>query len=205
VNGYEFTARSDVYAAGLTLLRAVNNMAGWGHAWRDDVSFARDIANGDVPARIGHREWVPRALKLILNRACAKDPDRRYQRAADFRQALEGLPLTRSWTRSSQDEWTCQHDGRTEILRYVPSRHHGVEYLVAGRRKTEHCSMWDTEREARLALERTVAALTVSPARSKPGCRRGMRRPLEPRASGQRRHLGPGPHPIARALSDGGS
>jgi hypothetical protein len=71
--------------------------------------------------------------------------------------------LTRSWTRSSQDEWTCQHDGRTEILRYVPGKRHGVEYLVAGRRRTEHCSMWDTERGARLALERTVAVLTVPP------------------------------------------
>ncbi|WP_457090101.1 serine/threonine-protein kinase [Microvirga sp. P5_D2] len=177
VNGYEFSPRSDVYAAGLTLLRAVNNMAGWGHAWRDDVSFTRDIANGDVPGRIGHREWVPRGLKLILNRACSKHPDRRYQSAADFRQALEGLRLTRAWIRTSQDEWTCKFEGRAEILRYVPGRRHSVEYLVAGRRRTEHSSTWDTERDARLALERTVAALTLLPTRSKQGGGRGKRMP----------------------------
>jgi serine/threonine-protein kinase len=180
VNGYEFSARSDVYAAGVTLLRTVNNMAGWGSVWRDDASFRRDIANGDVPRRIGHREWVPRALKLILNRACAKDPDRRFQRAADFRQALEGLRMARSWIRSSQDEWVCRHEGRMEVLRYVPGKRSGVEYLVEGRRRTEHCS-WDTEREGRLALERAVAALTLSLARPKQGSRRGKRVPQEPR------------------------
>jgi eukaryotic-like serine/threonine-protein kinase len=177
VNGYEFSARSDVYAAGLTLLRAVNNMAGWGHAWKDDVSFARDIANGDVPDRIGYREWVPRSLKLILNRACSKNTDRRYQSAADFRQALEGLRLTHAWIRVSQDEWTCHFQGRTEMLRYVPGRRHSVEYLVAGRRKTGHCSTWDTERDARVALERTVATLTLLPSRSKQGGGRGKRMP----------------------------
>ena len=181
VNHDDFSARSDVYATGLTLLRAVNNMAGWGPAWKDEASFSLDINNGDVPSRIGHREWVPRSLKSILNRACAKDPDRRYQSAMEFRQALERLRLSRSWIRSSSDEWTCQYEGRAEIMRYVPGKHHAVEYLVAGRRKTEYCSTFLTEREARVKLERTVAALTLLPSRSKQGSGRGKRMPPERR------------------------
>ena len=70
--------------------------------------------------------------------------------------------MTRPWTKTSESEWTCQFEGRAEIVRYVPGKRHCIEYLVAGRRRTEHCSEWDTEREARLALERAVAALTVS-------------------------------------------
>lgn len=159
VNNFEFSPLSDVYAAGMTLQRAANNRPMWGDLRKDEAAFRQDILDGKLAARLGHAQWVPRALKTVLNRACASDPSKRFQSAVAFRQALEGLNLVRPWTRISADEWSCEPDGRPELLRYVPKGHR-VEHLVNRRRKLENCKSYATEREARQGLERTVAELT---------------------------------------------
>jgi len=160
VNNQEFSPLSDVYAAGMTLQRAANNVPGWGHIREDEAAFRQDILDGKLPRRLGHAEWVPRALKTILNRACSSDPAKRYQSAAEFRQALERLSLLRPWRWLSPDEWICEHRGRTEVVRYVGGKRPAVEHMVGSRRKRENCLSFSTEREARRCLERLVADLT---------------------------------------------
>lgn len=161
VNNHEFSPLSDVYAAGLTLQRAANNRPMWGDLRNDEAAFRQDILDGKLASRLGHEQWVPRALKTVLNRACANDSSKRFQSAAAFRQALEGLKLVRAWTRVSTDEWTCEYDGKPELLRYVPKGYR-VEHLVNGRRNRPNCTTFSSEREARQGLERKVAELTSS-------------------------------------------
>nr|WP_246550016.1 serine/threonine-protein kinase [Bradyrhizobium liaoningense] len=159
VNNNEFSPLSDVYAAGMTLQRAANNRAMWGELRNDQAAFRQDILNGKLASRLGYAPWVPRALKTVLNRACANDLSKRFQSAVAFRQALEGLKLVRPWVRVSVDEWICEHDGKLELLRYVPKQHR-VEYFINGRRKLKSSKTYTTEREARQGLERTVAEFT---------------------------------------------
>ncbi|GLR89454.1 serine/threonine-protein kinase [Bradyrhizobium iriomotense] len=159
-NNQEFSPLSDVYAAGMTLQRAANNTPAWGHVRKDEASFRQDILNGKLPQRLGHADWVPRALKTILNRACSGDQAKRYKSAADFRQALERLSILRPWARLSPDEWRCEYDGRVELVRYVPGKKPSIEHLVGSRRKRVNCGSFATEREARRQMERLVAQLT---------------------------------------------
>jgi serine/threonine protein kinase len=54
-----FSAASDVFATGLTLMRAVSNMAAWGHIITEDGSWRNDVANGNIPALVGFPDYVP--------------------------------------------------------------------------------------------------------------------------------------------------
>lgn len=160
-NGGSFSPASDVFATGLTLMRAINNMAAWGHIITDDGSWRNAVANGSIPALVGFPDYVPTPLKKILNTACAPGYEDRYPRAAAFRQALERLRFARRWVRLGPDEWSCEHAGKPEILRYLDGGQPRTEYVVNGRRRTEFCRTFPTEREARRALERAVASTTL--------------------------------------------
>jgi serine/threonine-protein kinase len=161
MNDKEFSAASDVFAAGLTLLRAVNNMTGdWERILDDEETWRRDVRNGVLPTRVGYADWVPTALRKIINVACASDPSRRYSSAKAFRQALERLRLARRWVRVSPDAWTATTDGKTETVEYVSGRKPGVEFRAGSRRITKFCRQFSTEREARRWLDKVVADTT---------------------------------------------
>ncbi|SIR28238.1 serine/threonine-protein kinase [Bosea sp. TND4EK4] len=176
-NDGEFSPASDVFAAGLTLLRAANNMSDeWERLLADPIAWRRAVADGVLPARIGYADWVPGGLRRVINKACARDPADRYPGAVAFRQALERLRPERRWLRLSADEWACDRDGRAETVRYVPGRRPGVEFRSGSRRVTDRCGQFDTEREARRWLGRVLAETTL--AGSAP--RRQVRRPRTP-------------------------
>lgn len=162
VNHGEFSPASDVFAAGLTLLRVANNMTGeWECLLADPTAWRKAVAEGVLPAKIGYANWIPTSLRRVINKACARDSAARYPSAAAFRQALEGLRLDRRWIRVSLDEWICENKGKTETVRYISGRKPGVEFKAGSRRISSWCGTFDTEREARLRLERIIADTTL--------------------------------------------
>lgn len=158
----EFSPRSDVFAAGLTLQRAANNMPDWDHLFADD-QWRRHVANGTLPEKVGYADFLPSRLKTILRRACNKVPEKRYPTASAFRQDLERLHVERHWVRQTNGTWQCENDGRTEKIIYIP-KNHQVEYWIGSRRKKSLCQTFKTEREARRFMDRTVADTTLRPA-----------------------------------------
>ncbi|MDF2813669.1 MAG: protein kinase [Microvirga sp.] len=172
-NNGEFSPASDVFAAGLTLLRAVNNMSeGWQTLKADAVGWRKAVAEGVLPVKIGYADWVPSGLRRVINRACAPNAADRYPSAVAFRQALERLRPERRWVRISPDEWICDRDGRTETVRYVSGRKPGVEFKSGSRRVLDHCGQFDNEREARRLLGRVLAATTLAGGAAKRAARR---------------------------------
>jgi len=161
VNFQEFSAMSDVFAAGLTLLRIAKNMPGWGSLLDDEVKLREDIQNGRLAQRIGFAGFIPSKIKSILKIACAPNPRERYQSAALFRQALERLRFTRRWVRTSDNEWRAEIGRRQETVCYVENRQPSVEYISGTRRQREYCKSFRTEREARQYLHKVIAQTTI--------------------------------------------
>ncbi|TNC72573.1 serine/threonine-protein kinase [Rubellimicrobium roseum] len=159
-NGYEFSAASDVYAAGVTLLRAVNNQPSLG-AVLADPEWPRLVSEGRLAARIGFADHVPPALKRLINKATHADIEQRFRSAKEFRQALERLRPARPWIRMSDDRWTCSYGGKEEIAQVQPGPCPTVIYTVDGRRRREHCGSYRTEHEARHQLARIIAQTTL--------------------------------------------
>jgi serine/threonine-protein kinase len=160
----EFSARSDVFAAGLTLQRAANNMSNWEHLFVDD-RWRRDVADGTLPQKVGYADFLPSRLKTILRRACNKSPGERYPTASAFRQELERLQVERYWVRQPDLNWISERGDRIERISYS-GKNHQVEYWVGDRRKKAYCQRFASEREARRFMDRTVAETTLR--RSRP-------------------------------------
>lgn len=147
-NGSEIDRQTDVFAAGITLYRAVNNLADW-HTYvtSADPSGAK-MKNGTLISDIGYRPEVPTKLRKIINKACAADQSKRYQSCAEFRQALESLYFSSEWERISPTEWVSDVPGRNEQLTLKTGSRYSVEYKMNGRKKQAHCATFDSMKEA---------------------------------------------------------
>ncbi|TIM30127.1 MAG: serine/threonine protein kinase [Mesorhizobium sp.] len=162
----EFSARSDVFAAGLTLQRAANNMSDWERLFVDE-RWRREVADGTLPQKVGYADFLPSRLKTILRLACNKVPDERYPSASAFRQELERLQVERYWVRQPDFNWISERGDRTERITYS-GKAQQVEYWVGGRRKQAYCRRFASEREARRFMDRTVADTTLRRSGSRP-------------------------------------
>ncbi len=85
--GGEVSAQTDVYAAGLVLwemLAGERPLQGG-----TEAELLVQVLNGDVPAIRTRVEGISATLEIVLARATAKSPDRRYASAAMFADAIE--------------------------------------------------------------------------------------------------------------------
>jgi eukaryotic-like serine/threonine-protein kinase len=161
LNDREFSAASDVFAAGMTLLRAVNNMSGW-NAILSSATWPALVRDGKLASQVGFADHIPPKLKRIIKKAINPIVADRYPTAATLRQELERLRPARRWIRLNDNEWTCTFQGREERAFFQPGMKPSVEYTVGGRRRRQDCQSYRTEREARTRLADLVARSTLA-------------------------------------------
>ena len=92
------TRRIDVFAAGIVLWEALTCRPLFRR--RDDVSTLNAVLKAEVAPPSKFVESIPPELDAIVLKALNRDPDARYQTAADFAEALEQLPMDRATTRT---------------------------------------------------------------------------------------------------------
>lgn len=91
----DYTVQSDIYAAGVTLYRLIN-----GDSYLPAMSTTEmhtAILNRAYPDRTRYREFVPRPLRTLVNRAMEIEPQKRFISADQMRHALERIPLKMNW------------------------------------------------------------------------------------------------------------
>ncbi len=145
--GKQYSVVTDIYACGVTLYRLVN-----GDTYLPSLSPSerRHFAiQGKFPDRSKYRDFVPRPLRMIINRAIHLNPVKRFNSAEQMRHALEQVPIEKNWRERVLPEgyeWTCGWNNKCYELRRVHDRDKSWSVTVkrgrstkALRRMTEFC------------------------------------------------------------------
>jgi serine/threonine-protein kinase len=91
----DYTLISDIYACGVTLYRLINGDSALPQITPAEARMR--ARRGDFPPRNLYRDFIPQALKRLINKAMNVDPRSRYQSAEEMRHALEQQPLLVDW------------------------------------------------------------------------------------------------------------
>ncbi len=163
-----FSVATDIYAAGLTLLRTLNLVTDWKGTLLSTFGSASDVTArmraGTLVAGLGFHPRVPSALTKIIKRACATNPTKRYVTASAFRDALEALKIARDWRRTTPEKWECEFQGKVEQLIVAKKTlAFEVTYTRNGRRKTEFTRSFADEDGATKYVYEIIAANTLAP------------------------------------------
>ncbi len=118
INGRETDCRSDVYTLGISLFETVTGRLPFER--RSDYALMHAHVQENPPSPKEYRRRVPRELESVILKAIAKDPDRRFQSAEEFRDALLGLRLIEHRRASG-----VASDARSGA-RQTPARHTGT-------------------------------------------------------------------------------
>lgn len=114
------TVTSDIFAFGMTLYRTVNNISDW----RDMISEMDNaddmVRNGKLINALPFYAFVPIKVKRIIKKACAIDPQKRFQSAAELRSAIDKLQPNCKWHPIDVKKWGgVSFNGKDEYLAYV--------------------------------------------------------------------------------------
>lgn len=111
--------QTDIYAAGITLYRIINNYANWSQIIKDSKINNKDLIGGKLVSKIGFTPWIPDKLMRIINKATNKDPNKRYKSSTEFKNALSKLNIIYDWTPAKNGlEWNgvgTKYAYKTEI------------------------------------------------------------------------------------------
>ncbi len=117
----DYSILSDIYACGVTLYRLVN-----GDILLPDISNLPSegiralVKKGKFPKRDLYRDFIPRPMKSLINKAMDISPSRRFQSADEMRHALEQVKTYINWFEQRLPngmKWFCGQEKCYEVER----------------------------------------------------------------------------------------
>lgn len=126
-----YSVQSDIYACGVTLYRLVN-----GDTYLPPLSPGEIIKQsqaGKYPNRSSYRDFIPRPLRALINKAIQIDPSQRFQSAEDLRHALEQIAININWqerTSSQGKKWSAGWGDKCYEIERVKSANNKWEISV---------------------------------------------------------------------------
>ena len=156
------TVATDIYAIGMTLFRMVNNYSYWEARINRINNKEKVFLNGTLIKNIGYRDYIPKKVKKIINKACNPDASKRYVSAKEMRNAIERLKYLFNWQHIDNLSWKEKgQKGRTLSI----EKHKGyVETVlkVNGRKSNKDSCRFSSMEEAEIYCNRYIAENTVA-------------------------------------------
>jgi len=158
------TKQTDIYAAGVTLFRMVNNYSDWIPLVQSIPKHQEKLKSGAILKSIGFRPYVPKRIIRIINIATNPQTTKRYKSVTDFRQALEKLRPLIKWNPQNELHWTGRDltDNRSIIELTYDSKHSMVIYKKNKRSNRSKSKQVVSEAAAIDYINKYVSDHTVS-------------------------------------------
>ena len=140
IDGNPMDKLSDIYAMGITLYRLINNVPDMAFNFSTMDEWRAVVKGNKYPDR-NYLPHVPRKIKTIINKAINNNPNKRYQSASDFRQALEKSVLSIDWSPLNDTTWVgaALNGDKFEIEKIHKRSGWTIDYKRNGRRLKDSC------------------------------------------------------------------
>jgi serine/threonine protein kinase len=102
INGHSTDFRSDIYTLGVSLFETVTGRLPFER--RSDYALMHAHVQERPPNPTEYERGIPKALEAVIMKSIEKDPNRRFQSAAEFRTALLSTGLVERRTRGRPAE-----------------------------------------------------------------------------------------------------
>jgi eukaryotic-like serine/threonine-protein kinase len=154
------TEQTDVFAAGVTLYRAVSNIPEWNAVVRAIPNVRTKIESGTLIDTIGYEEFIPNSVKRIIKTACHADPNKRYTSAKALRQQLDRLRFAIDWICVDELTWEGRQNTHAFIIS-VDRAQNTLTFKKNGRRVRDKCGRFGSLSTAVSAMHNEVADSTL--------------------------------------------
>lgn len=127
---------SDIFAVGMTLFRLINNLADWSFLY-DVPDLSSSLSKGTLINDIRFQPYVPLKVIRVIQKACHKDPTKRYQTAHEMSQALVKLSkqLSINWAKKGENYWIGEYKEGVSCSIEKKTKREGFEITYLKRRR----------------------------------------------------------------------
>jgi len=156
------TEQTDVFAVGITLFRALSNIADWRAVISAVPNLPQHLQAGTLIQRLGFEDFIPESLRRIVRKACNPDPTKRFPSAHAFGQRLDALRFNVDWIRLADNEWegSCANSKLHRCVANLAKRE--VIVYVKGRRVKAQCKTCASLAETVAHMNAYVATTTLA-------------------------------------------
>jgi serine/threonine protein kinase len=155
------STKTDVFAAGVALFRAASNISDWKTLMSAMPNTRLLVERGTLIQTIGFEPYIPLVIQRIIRKACAANPEKRYETANAFRQQLDRLRFSIDWIRTSDMEWVGS-SGTDTFEAQVNDARNTVTVKKNGRKVNDLCGTYSSLSEAIQAQHEHIASTTLA-------------------------------------------
>ena len=160
--GTAITEGSDVYAAGITLFRLINQIVDWHGLVTGTPDWEAKRNNGRLLSYVGFRDEVPDVLRRVARKACHHDPNQRYGSAAEFRRALDQVVFSHRWKETGPLTWISEMQGQRCSAAVEPKGAGFTLTIKRNGRRTQPDQVYQTINQAASALLQYLKSNTAA-------------------------------------------
>ncbi len=152
--------QSDIFAAGITLYRAVSNISNWKAVTSAIPNFNTIVEQGKLIQTVGFKSHIPNSIQRIIKKACHSDPSIRYKTVQEFGQSLDRLRFNIDWIQISDSEWSGAN-GKDFYQASIDAKKNSLIVKKNGRKQSEICKDFTSRSEALIALSIYIRDTTI--------------------------------------------
>lgn len=157
------TIQTDIYALGMTMYRMINNVSDWELLLYGIPNSDILVRNGNLIEKLPFQPYVPSKVQKIIKKACNKLPEKRYQSAAEMRNAIEKINHFYNWQYIGDYHWkgTAKNNPYKEI--YIDYTRKTIKVIVTnnGRKSTQDSRCFDDIILAQKYIMEYIKATTI--------------------------------------------